>query len=563
MTLPFRRWTHLFFALMLAAVLLFTFAISHSSSETIRRQVLESYDSSTSFYARILSDDLHRVDLTLGNLLYTQTTTLYEAERRGGDVASLLAAQSLSTLLAQNAQLSAAVDGAFFLRPDGSLLLAQYAIYSLSDLDALEEILADRDSPKGRWFCRRVNRRWCLIHTFRFSNSLLGVYVDAENLLKGFDEGGQLAVDDYCLLGEEGLVYANSLCGQETEEMRLPDSGDVRLSGRRYAPVTAPLSVGGIRLAALVSEGSLMGGIWRNYTIAGVFALLMLAALLLIYQLAQRHLLRPFLALSDAMKAFREGNVDARVTSHSPVREMNDTTAAFNSMAGEVVRLKIENYESALLRSRTEMQFYQLQIQPHFLINTLNTIYSLAQVKNYALIQELTLFLVKYYRYTIKATGDFVCLRDELEHVRNYLGIHQMRLGDRLDVDFDVDEECLDTAIPPLVLHTFVENTVQYAVSMDDVTFLGIEVHRLPGEERMRITISDTGAGFPEDSLSEEPVRRDGREHIGMYNVRQRLSIAYKGKAELRLANTRPHGARVDIIVPVIPFGLGKEAKPC
>lgn len=108
------------------------------------------------------------------------------------------------------------------------------------------------------------------------------------------------------------------------------------------------------------------------------------------------------------------------------------------------------------------------------------------------------------------------------------------------------------------MIQTFVENSVEYAVSMDDITFIGVEVHSMPDDPTMvRIVISDTGLGFSEKWLADE-TEGAGSEHIGIYNVRQRLKIAYEGGAQLHVGNAQPHGARVEILIPRIGFS-GEE----
>ena len=551
-----RRWVRTLLTVLLGVVLLFTFAITRRSARSIYDQVLDTYESSLRLYAMNLSGTLRSVELSLSSLVSAQTETLYAAETGGGGMAALLASQSLNSLLHQNAQFSSTMDGAFLLRPDGSMILAQYNAYSVAELDALKEALAGEETSQ-RWRIARVGPRWCLLRTLGFDLCRLGVYVDCERLLRSLRNSGLEAAADYCLTDDGGAVYADRLAGEPAEGLRLGE-GPLALSGERMLPIGAPLNAGGLRLAAVLRLSELNRGLYRNYWMGAAFAAAVSLFMLLIYRAVCAQLLSPVGRLTETLRAFSEGDMDARVTEKSRIGEINQLNEAYNGMAREVGELKIANYESRLEKNRTELQFLQLQIQPHFLINTLNTIYTLAQGRSFDLIQRLTMFLVKYYRYTIKATGNFVRLRDELEHVKNYLGIHELRLGDRLDVFYDVDEALLDVAIPPIVLQTFVENSVQYAVSMDDTTFLGIEVQRDREDGgRMHITISDTGAGFPEDCLTGEPVRKDGKLHIGIANVRQRLEIAYGGEAAMTLSNTHPHGAKVDIVIPIIPYEGG------
>ncbi|MBQ8973018.1 MAG: histidine kinase [Clostridia bacterium] len=558
MSISFRRLAQMMFAAILLLGGLFILVITLYSGSTIHRRVLDSYESSIRLYGQMLENTLHTTELGLSNMLVTETTTLYSAERRDGSSASMLAAQSLNNLLAGNALFSAKMDGTFFRRADGSRVLCQYSVYSIKDIDALDGALSEA-LPVNRWFCARVGTHWCLMRVYPYSDSVIGAYVDVDAMLSSLKKSSLVAVEDYCFTDGDGVVFSSSLAGQPlSQDYRLPE-GRVQLGGDTYSSVRVPVGNTGLTLSALVREEVLSAPLRKNYRYGLLFGAIFVIGALFLYYAVRLQIIRPFQTLADTMSAFREGDVNARMRKRSRVREIDHTFTAYNSMAEQVVALRIANYESELERNRAELQFYQLQIQPHFLINTLNTIYTMAQVRSFDLIQELTMFLVKYYRYTIKAEGVFVRLRDELEHVRSFLGIHEMRLGDRLEVLYDIDDALLDSAIPPIVLQTFVENSVEYAVSMEHTTMIGIEVHVDRDDENMlRITISDTGDGFPQDCLVETPIEKGGRIHIGIHNVRERLRIAYGGKARLTLANTRPHGARVDIVIPKIAY---EEAK--
>ena len=102
-------------------------------------------------------------------------------------------------------------------------------------------------------------------------------------------------------------------------------------------------------------------------------------------------------------------------------------TDTFNTMMDEIHKLKINVYEEQLATQRSELKHLQLQINPHFLFNSLNIVYHLASVKNLALIQEMILCLVQYFRFMFRSNSHFVSLSDELDHTRNYLTIQQMR----------------------------------------------------------------------------------------------------------------------------------------
>lgn len=554
MSLTLRRWVQIMVLVLLAVMLLFIGAVMTSSGESIRTQVSGSYESSMRLYARILEKDLRSVELSVTNLLNDDTKILFQIERDG----DVLARQQLKMDFAKNALLASNVDGVYFYRPGEDTQTYQYDIWPLTRTDALIEVLnedlSDGKAPSVTWYPRKVGDVWCVFRTFAFSESFMGVYVRTEALVGRLRSSDMMAVADYCILDADGSILSSELNATAID----PDKRTVRIGDESYMALNTPILSSQLNLAALVRERELTEPLRRNYWIMSAYILVLVALVILIYRVISRHVLKPVSHLTATMHDFRRGNTDARATEQSSISELNVMIEAFNELANEVVQLKIDNYEIELAKNRATLNFYQLQIRPHFLINALNTIYSLAQVKNTALIQDMAMFLVKYYRYTMKTMGTFVCLKDELEHVRNFLNLHKMRLEDRLDAFFDVDEQCLGIAIPPLVIQTFVENSVEYAVSMDDITFIGVEVHSMPDDPTMvRIVISDTGLGFSEKWLADE-TEGAGSEHIGIYNVRQRLKIAYEGRAQLHVGNAQPHGARVEILIPRIGFS-GEE----
>lgn len=570
MRLTLKRWVQLLFICILLLLTVFTVLSTAYSAHFVQNQVLHSYSDTMRLYLQMIDRTFHDVELSVTGLLNTKTSTLYAAERSENTTQTLLASQSIYRTLSQSVLLSSSMDGAFFFTPNtGRLLHCAYVALPLSDQDALEAVLrADLssaiDGDMLSWYTRQVGDTYYLFWVRPFSDSYLGVYVSVDALLYSLRSSSFLAMDDVCLLVEPDTVLSPALAGHDLPKGFALPQDDITLDGDAYRIVRAPLTRADFALAALVRTDRLTGGLRQNFIILIVLAAVMCLFVVGAYLLTKQHMLRPLSALIAAMRAFQRGDLNARIGEQTHIQELDMVNHTFNHMAEEVTQLKIANYESELRRNRTALHFYQLQIRPHFLINALNTLFTLAQIKNYALIQELATFLVRYYRYTLKSTGPFVRLHDELEHVQNYLSIQQMRFPDKLDICVDVQEDLRGSAIPPLILQSFVENSIQYAVSMDEAVVLGIEVRRdLTDARSIRITLSDTGPGFPEELLvaleTQRPLGRGREAHIGIYNAQQRLHLAYQGKASLRLSNTQPHGARADIVLPDIPYRESDE----
>ncbi|GIO16299.1 hypothetical protein J19TS2_58540 [Cohnella xylanilytica] len=173
------------------------------------------------------------------------------------------------------------------------------------------------------------------------------------------------------------------------------------------------------------------------------------------------------------------------------------------------------------------------------------------------MIQEMALNLVQYFRYMFQSNLTFVSLKDELRHVRNYIRIQELRFPDRLSFEMSAPDYLLDTRIPPLVIQTFVENSIKH--SADANANIGITVRidleESESEPRLLISIRDTGTGFTEEVLSE--IRAGNRimdeqgEHIGIWNVKRRLGLLYPDNARLLVSNAVPSGALIEMLIPL------------
>lgn len=125
----------------------------------------------------------------------------------------------------------------------------------------------------------------------------------------------------------------------------------------------------------------------------------------ILYALIQHLLLHPLRVLNQAQKRLRNGDLDCRITEKANSIEYEHSFQSFNKMADRIQDLKIEVYEKELDRKQMELSNLQLQIRPHFLLNTFNLIYTLAQRGQEKDVQQVILYLSDYFRYLSGAAG--------------------------------------------------------------------------------------------------------------------------------------------------------------
>lgn len=189
---------------------------------------------------------------------------------------------------------------------------------------------------------------------------------------------------------------------------------------------------------------------------------------------------------------------------------------------------RLEQYresERKRLLSQAELRALQAQIHPHFLFNALNTIYGIIP-KEAAGARRTVLNLSDIFRYFLRGERQTIALEQELEIVRAYLEIESLRLGPKLNIQFDVDPQAKPAPIPVLSVQPLVENAVKHGIAPQPQGGT-VRVRARLEANRLHISVEDTGPGFTESS-------GEGA-GVGLENVRQRLQLRYGPETKLEI----------------------------
>lgn len=290
-----------------------------------------------------------------------------------------------------------------------------------------------------------------------------------------------------------------------------------------------------------------------SLTIA-LFTLLAAPAILL---LLQRFVLRPLRNVVRALNQLK-ADPDMRIGGHASTREFEEVYHSFNDMAGEIVKLKIDNYEQLLDKQRLEITNLRLQMNPHFLMNTFNLIFHLAQMKEYQNIQMMVLYLSDYFRYITAQDRDFTTVDEEMALIHKYLEVAGIQYINRFEVDFDIDPALKTFKIPPLLLHNFVENFMKHGVVLKRLNHLKIQ-GRL-AESMAEFIITDDGRGMPREQAERINAGifeyKDKKDHLGLRNASRRIQYIYQGKGSMHLESDVDQGVTVCIRLPLDTAGL-------
>lgn len=269
------------------------------------------------------------------------------------------------------------------------------------------------------------------------------------------------------------------------------------------------------------------------------------------------HITRPIQEFSANLAAI---NTDAGLLDlqNNKILELEQANIQFKNLMHEIKKLKISIYEQELEKRHIEIDFLRQQIKPHFYLNCLTTIHSMAQAQMYDELSSMTLLTINYFRYLFHSDQDYVSLGHEVEHIKDYLRIQEMRIGPAFSFTCQTDEDITNVKIPPLLLQTFVENSVKYAAAEQGLLEISVEIHKtvMEDKEYLAILIRDTGKGFPPDILEklkgQEPLTHGSRPHIGIANIQKRLQLLYDSTCCLSFENAPDGGAIVRILLPFV-----------
>lgn len=270
---------------------------------------------------------------------------------------------------------------------------------------------------------------------------------------------------------------------------------------------------------------------------------------------------RPLRRLSEAINEVSGGDFSQQVevTTHDEVGEVAE---CFNRMVLAIKELIDENYVITLQEKESELAALQAQINPHFLYNTLDSLYWQATDAGNDEIAESILALSQLFRLVLSQGRREVLVSQEAELVSRYLQIQKMRFSRRLEYEVSIDPAIQRARIPKLILQPFVENAIVHGFE-NVSTLCRVTVTGTMENGKLHFEIRDTGIGMRQDQIDaiwEEEPDQYRKQRIGRYaikNIRERLLRRYGEDFTLEIKSDVGKGTDVILILPF------EEEKEC
>ena len=275
---------------------------------------------------------------------------------------------------------------------------------------------------------------------------------------------------------------------------------------------------------------------------------------------------RPLKRVSEAIVKFSTGDFDQRVEVETR-DEVGEVAECFNKMVEDIKSLIDENYVITLQEKESELAALQAQINPHFLYNTLDSLYWQATEADNDEIAESILALSQLFRLVLSQGKKEVTVAQEIELVSRYLQIQKMRFSRRLHYEINVADEVKAVYIPKLILQPFVENAIVHGFENVSIPCYLTVTGRLD-KGKIRFEIKDTGIGMRQDQIDdiwEEEPAQYARQRIGRYaikNIKERLELRYHGDFKLEIQSDVGKGTTVILCIP-FEGGHNEEERKC
>lgn len=268
--------------------------------------------------------------------------------------------------------------------------------------------------------------------------------------------------------------------------------------------------------------------------------------------LVSRGITRPIRFLSGAMENFGQGNFDinCQVDSEDEIGRLSHT---FNQMVMDMNSLVNTVYEQKVMKQEAQMKSLQMQINPHFLYNTLDTINWMARIRHVDEIGDMVAALSNMMRYSLEKKS-FVRLGEEVKSLKDYIAIQNYRYRDKMVAEIEIDESLMSLYIPRLLIQPILENAIVHGIEEKlDKGHILVAARR--EDEDLYIQIIDDGVGMTEETMShilreDYSMKKNGHTSIGVVNVNRRIQMIYGKDYGLLVQSVLGAGTKITIHIP-------------
>ena len=535
----------------LAASLLITFSIYQRLSSQVSQTVMEENQSLIGQVARSVESYLRTV--------MKLSDSLYYGAVKNADLSSE-SINSEITLLYDNNKDN--VDNIALFSQDGALKEAVPAARIKTNLDvtgdswftnALEKTENQHFSNPHVQYIFDGNEsqyRW-VISLSRAVELTEGTSTDQGVLLVDLSYSSLAHLFDGVTTGTGGYVYLISSDGEILyhPKIQLIDSGRVaennlaaagykdgnhleKFGGRERIITVKSIGYTGWKVVGVTPKNVVSLNTIKTRLFIVFIITLILFILTLINSYISSRITNPIKELEKSVGILEAGNLDAPVYIGGSY-EIQHLGTSIGSMAKQIRVLMNDIVTEHEAKRKQEFDTLQSQINPHFLVNSLNSIRFIAQMSKYESIARMAEALIKILSCSFRSNGGFYTLKEELEVLDGFIYLMKIRYSDGFEIEYSIQQSCLTCLVPRLILQPVVENSIVHGFSdmMEEMGKISLIVQEKEGF--LFVEIVDNGKGMTKEELdgllSGREEMKEGKDHVsvGITNVRTRLVLNY------------------------------------
>lgn len=255
----------------------------------------------------------------------------------------------------------------------------------------------------------------------------------------------------------------------------------------------------------------------------------------------------------QAMNSVAEGKMDVRIELKNAGSDFDKLTNGFNYMMDRTNELMGQIKSEQQQMDQIRFNALQSQIQPHFLYNALDSIHWKAMADGSLELSEFVKALAKYYRICLSKGKDIIPLEQEIEHVKSYLIIQNMRYDEVIHSRFEIAEDCRNALIPKITLQPLVENSIYHGLRVKDGESGEVAISAFREGKDICVTVADNGSGMTDDEIEKMnlSILETGSEKgYGVRNVNRRLKLLFGVRYGLHYAKNDSGGITVTVRLP-------------
>lgn len=344
-------------------------------------------------------------------------------------------------------------------------------------------------------------------------------------------------------------------------------SNDASLTGQPFEPLYHTLKSTAMLLSSEIPstgwtyfQAIPYASLTRGAGIIMRYVYLALVVSLLLFLLYTRtffaNIIRPLHAVIHRMDSVANGDFTVQVQETGPA-EFLHLERTFNIMVQRIKALTEQLLDNQREQSRLELEALRYRLNPHFILNTLNSMTIMAGIAKAEALKRMSKAMTNIMRQTLKDDSTLISYAEEKRYLEDYIYISAIRFGNRFTFSMHVDQELGSFCVPTMLLQPLVENAILHGMrgKQGEGT---ITVSARYKNDHAELVVEDNGVGMTEEAVAEllngTRKGKEGFTQLGIYSVKRRVTLSYPEIGSLCLMSTPQGGTTVTITIPLIPL---------